>query len=269
MADDGAANAHQAFRVIQVLTLIPAWALLAAIMAWYNEANQETPGSIITLFVGCLLGSIWAFCILLVVQRARNTALWIVFWDIVAMAVLIAGVATTSDIANTECNASQAAQQVVIIDGERISTNQLDSVDINGAEPDGPWVNPDNCNLIKAAWGLAIANIVMFFITAILAGVIYRQNKEEDEQTAVIVEEPAVIGGPPPVMREKVYTEEYDDYPRRPHRSRRHHRERSRDYDRDIEREYRRERRTSRSSRSEGRGVRSSRSVPAGRDDYV
>jgi hypothetical protein len=269
MADDGAANAHTVFRVLQVLTLIPAWALLSAVLAAYNEADQETPGGIITLFVGCLLGSIWSFCVLIVANRARNTALWMTFWDIVAMGVLIAGVATTSNIANVNCGNNVQSSSIVYLapDGTPIRSEDVNSSTItvnNGEDNDAIWRNQDNCNLIKAAWGLAIANIIMYFITAILAAVIWKQNRESAANTAIIVEEEPV---PPPVVREKVYTEDYDEYPRRPHRSRRHPRESSRDYERGYEHTSRSSRRASRSSRPRS-AHRSSRSVPAG-DDYV
>jgi hypothetical protein len=34
MANDSAVQAHILFRVLQVLTLIPAWALMAAVISW-------------------------------------------------------------------------------------------------------------------------------------------------------------------------------------------------------------------------------------------
>lgn len=264
MADQGAATAHSIFRVLQILTLLPAWALLSAVLAWYNDADQETPAGIIVLFVGCLLGSIWAFAVLIVANRARNTALWMTFWDLVAMAVLIAGVAMTANIANVECGNGGQNQQVIYLtaDGKRVTANEEINALNNGNDNDSGdaiWRSPDNCNLIKAAWGLAIANIIMFFITAILAGVIWKQNKEADQNTAIIVEEPM---GQPTVVREKVYADEFNDYPRRPHRSKRGHR----DHDRHHRDHERHSRRASRSSRS---AHRSSRSVPADRDSYV
>lgn len=169
------------------------------------------------LFIITLLASIWSFCILLAVVRARNTALWITFWDIVAMGALIAAVATTSNIANYECTAVQNNPQTVYYitpEGQRIPTTNSALVG-NPDEEEELWDHPDYCNLIKGAWGLAIANIILFFITAILAAVIWKQNKDRSKET-VIVEERA----PPTVVREKVY---HDDYPRRPRRARRSH----------------------------------------------
>ncbi|KAF8245187.1 hypothetical protein K440DRAFT_587289 [Wilcoxina mikolae CBS 423.85] len=213
MANDSAEQAHIVFRVLQVLTLIPAWALMAAVISWYNGNTINTPGGVMCLFIVTLLASVWAFCILIAVMRANNTALWIVFWDIVAMGALIAGVATTSTIANYECAAtSQNVAQTVYYtaDGQRVATRP--NTIINDSNNDF-WDNPDNCNIIKAAWGLAIANIIMFFITAILTVMVYKSN-EEEMRNRVIVDDGRV-----PVV-EKIYTQ----YPERPRRARRSHR---------------------------------------------
>jgi len=230
MADAGAGQGHTIFRVLQILTLIPAWALTAAVVSWYKSNNIDTPGNVLTLFVVTLLASVWAFCILIAVLRAGNTALWIAFWDVVAMGALIAAVATTSRIANYECNAvaTPAATQTVFItsDGQRITAtpaNVAITADGNNNNNNNNnnefWNNPDNCSLIKAAWGLAIANIIMFFITAILAVVVYKQNEQEMERHRTVIVEDAPSG-------EKIFVDpaavHYPERPRRAHRS--HHR---------------------------------------------
>jgi len=216
MADEGASTAHTVFRVLQVLTLVPAWALMAAIVSWYNENTVKQPGGVLALFIITILASVWSFCILIATARARNTALWITFWDIVAMAALIAAVATCSNIANYECSAvSQNSQQTIyIVDGRQVSSNSV-QIKQDTDDDDQLWDNPDYCNLIKAAWGLGIANIIMFFITAILAAVIYKQNQKPKDETTIYVDERS----PAPIVHEKVYTEDYPRRPRRSHRS--------------------------------------------------
>lgn len=217
MADEGASITHTVFRVLQVLTLITAWSLMAAIVSWYNENTVKQPGGVLALFIILILSSVWAFCILIATARARNTALWITFWDIVAMIALIVGVATTANIANYQCNAVNSNQQqtIYIVDGRQVSSNSVQQGD---NDDDDIWDQSDYCNLLKAAWGLAIANIIMFFITAILAAVIYKQNQRPREETTIYVDERS----PAPVVHEKIYT---NDYPRRPRRS--HHSSRS------------------------------------------
>ena len=184
MADEGVSQAHSIIRAVEVLTLIPAWSLTAAIISWYNSHGGDTPGGVLCLFIVTLLSSVWAFCILIVVARARNTALWIAFWDLVAMGILIAGVATTSNIANYECNAVSQNTVFVTSDGQRLTAENARNNGNNNSN--NFWDNPNNCNLIKAAWGLAIADIILFFVSAILAVVIYRQNMESFRDRVVV-----------------------------------------------------------------------------------
>jgi hypothetical protein len=192
MADEGARQALTIIRVVEVLTLIPAWSLTAAIIAWYNSHGANPPGGVLCLFIVTLLSSVWAFCILIAVARARNTALWIAFWDLVAVGILIAGVATTSNIANIECNAFSQNTIFVTSDGQQLTAE-------NTGNGKNLWDNPNNCNLIRAAWGLTIANIILFFLSAILAVVIYRQNLEGFRERVVVGKRPRAV--------EEVYVE--------------------------------------------------------------
>jgi hypothetical protein len=193
----------------------------------YNSHDIDIPGGVIALFVVTLLASVWSFWILLAVLRARNTALWIAFWDIVAMGALIASVAVTSEIATYECNAvppNTVNTVYITSDGRRFNGIPADVDDDDRVDL---WDDPDNCNLVKAAWGLAIANIIMFFITAILAVVVYRQNMGEMRNT--IVEDAPVV--------EKIYTSPAG-YPERPRRARRSHRSSRSSRPRSVSRTY-------------------------------
>ncbi|CUS08247.1 unnamed protein product [Tuber aestivum] len=206
MAEDSEADsAHTVFRVIQVLTLIPCWAILAALIDVYNKNGSAPPSGILCLFIVALLASIWSFCVLITAMRARNTALWMSFFDICFMAALIAGVVLLSNIANAECVVAHVVSVIYTTDGRKVWQSEGNS---DGSDDDdGIWQNNDNCSLVKAAWGLGITNIILFFITAILAAVVYKRNEEED----------SVVGG--------VYTTRAaDPYAHRPRRHRHRHR---------------------------------------------
>lgn len=231
---DGNGTAHTIFRVIQVLTLIPAWAVLAAVIDHYNRNNAQTPGSIIFLFVVTLLASVWSFCVLITFLRARNTALWMTFFDIVAMALLIAAVVVLSNIANVDCVAVRVNEVQYNLTGVNSNqawwnTRRLAKRD----ETDGPYTYRQHCGEIKAAWGLAIANIIFFFITAILAALIYRENQEPPVvREKFIVEQPSVysqpaVATPPPVFQEPYYGPAPPRRHSRDHRSHRSHSHRS------------------------------------------
>lgn len=127
------------------------------------------------------------------------------------MGALIAGVAVTSNLANYECG-TVVRTYYYTADGQRLS-DPLGSD--QAVQRQQFWDHPGNCNLLKAAWGLAIANIIMFFITALLAISIYKQNEEE-----MRLAEFERLGRPrSAIVQEKVYME-YPDRPRRAHRSR-------------------------------------------------
>ena len=144
------------------------------------------------LFLATLLASVWAFCILIAVLRARNTALWMTFWDLVVLGGLIAGVASTANTANYACNAVAVNSAPLTVfftaGGDPFTSPSAASPPSNGTVTTATtimpqfWADPNNCNLIKGAWGLAVANIVMFFITAMLAIVVYRSFQREMQQ---------------------------------------------------------------------------------------
>ena len=141
------------------------------------------------LFVATLLASVWTFCMLIAALRARNTALWMAFWDLVVLGGLIAGVASTANTANYACNAVSVNSAPLTVfftaGGDSFTSPSTDSPPRNGTATTATavmpqfWADPNNCNLIKGAWGLAIANIVMFFITAMLAIIVYRSFQRE------------------------------------------------------------------------------------------
>jgi len=243
--NDGNGNAHTAVRVFQVLTLIPAWAILAAVMGDYGNTNAKTPGEIQFLFVVTLLASVWAFCILITYLRAKNTALWMTFFDVVAMALLIASVVVISDIANAECVAVEVDRVTNTQTPNNSNTNDNWNPDqkwwntkrlAKRVEDDGVYTYRQHCGNIRAAWGLAIANIILFLISAILTVVIYKGN--QGNQQPVIREKIIVEHSPPPVMHTThpsvvppppppVFQDPYYGPPRRhskDHRSHRSHR---------------------------------------------
>lgn len=243
--NDGNGNAHSILRVIQVLTLIPAWAILASVISDYNSNNSQTPGSIQFLFVVAILASVWAFCILITFLRAKNTALWMTFFDVVAMALLIASVIVLSDIANVQCVA--VVNQVITPQDVNNSGNT--NYYPTDLDPGQKWWNSrlakratndipvyrSHCSQIKAAWGLAIANIILFFITAILTALIYRQNQQPSSpviREKFIVEQPLApqpVAAPPPVFQDPYYgPPRRHSRDHRSHRSHRSHSHRSR-----------------------------------------
>lgn len=214
---EGPGNGHTVTRILQVLTLIPCWALLAAVIDSYNSADADTPGEIQFLFVIAILATVWSFCILITYLRAKNTALWMTFFDVVALALFIAAVVVLSDIANNECN---------VVGGITVINNPDDNivyypadyrnpgtrrwllkrqgviVDPDLVRTDGEYTYRQHCGEIKGAWGLAIANIILFFISAILTVVIYKNAQTPIVREKIIIDPPMQQTMPPPMMQQ-------------------------------------------------------------------
>ena len=190
------------------------------------------------LFVATLLASVWAFCVLIAARRARNTALWMAFWDLVALAGLIVGVARTANIANYACNVvavnSESPAGFNTAGGGPFTSPPAASPpsNVNGtttaATANTPqfWADPNNCSLIGGAWQLAVANIVMFFITAMLAIVVYRSFQREEQRFPHRGSSASYVsdGWPPSVVEKQFSSTGYPQRPRRAKRSSRHSR---------------------------------------------
>ncbi|KAF8425250.1 hypothetical protein EV426DRAFT_64182 [Tirmania nivea] len=224
-------TSHNIFRIVQILTLIPIWALLAVVIGHYNRNNARIPGPIQFLFIVAILASVWSFCVLVTFLRARNTALWMTFLDLVTMALLIAAVVVLSNIANVYCDAEGVSQIIIPQD---ISSKYYPSGDERWWSTEGIYTYRQHCGQIKAAWGLAIANIIFFLMTAILTALIYLQNRQRPVvREKVVVEQPSPlpVNSPPPIAPPSpVHQEPYYDSPRRHssnHQSRRSHSHRS------------------------------------------
>ncbi|KAI5838814.1 hypothetical protein DFP73DRAFT_247578 [Morchella snyderi] len=189
----GTSTALTIVRVFQILTLIACWGILAALVNVYSSNGAAAPAGVLCLFIVALLASIWAFCVVVTQARARNTAFWMTAGDVILLAALIAGVVLIANIISSRCNALQQQQIVYTTsaDGTKVYTTAA-ATPVVGADSNtvDPVWHGHNCDLAKAAMGLGIANIILFFISAVLAALVVVQNRKEDEE----------------LVREKIYT---------------------------------------------------------------
>lgn len=142
-------------RILQILTLIPTWGILAYFVDQYSETNSAAPDTILCLFVVAILATVWALATLFMFTGRRYTELWVSIIDLCFFGVLIAGVVLLAPLAeNTDC--------------------------VQGFAGNGGWgmTWEKSCMMYKAAWALGILNIILFFITAVLAAVIWRHGRD-------------------------------------------------------------------------------------------
>jgi len=224
------------FRVVQVISLVVCWGILAGIVSLYNSANTPTPGDIVALFTIAILLSVWSFCIIITYLRANNVSYTIAALDLVGMIALIVGVALITNAAYDECVNVSVAAAYAGVNQQTFNTylTQSSLGRVTGANY-GSY-----CGMLRAAWGLGIANIVFFFLTALIG---YQIAQEAEQQlrkygvarrTIVTEEAPPVVVERPAVRREVIV--ERDGSRRKKSHSSHHRKSSSRDKDRDRRR---------------------------------
>jgi len=139
-----------AWRIFEILILIPIVGMLAWFVHNYVAANQLTPNYILVLFIVSVLALAWAIATLVNYLRARHDALFVALIDLAFVGALIAAVVTLRFIANQNCSDFNFY----------ISNNGSDaSANIN-----------KTCAMLKASWALAIIAILSFFVTFVSPG---------------------------------------------------------------------------------------------------
>ncbi|EPS35872.1 hypothetical protein H072_10650 [Dactylellina haptotyla CBS 200.50] len=170
------------FRLLNIVTLIACFACLAQVMSDYSRSGVGTPESIVYMFAVGILGTVWSILILITFLRANNVSFTICFFDFLGMILCIVGVALLTKPAIDECAAAKANSDV---NNEISRTNNVDAI----------------CGLLRASWGLALANIIFFFLVCI-GGI---------QIATMVADEYRRLGGP--VARRTVIEEGYPVQP--------------------------------------------------------
>ena len=117
------------WRIFQIVTLIPTLGMLAWFVSWYDDHNMLTPRSILVLFIVSVLGAAWAMGTLFLYSRARHSAKFVAFIDLLFVGAFIGGVYVLRGITNADCsnwssNGSYSADLGLFnISGNRYSLN--------------------------------------------------------------------------------------------------------------------------------------------------
>ena len=134
-----------AWRIFEIVTLIPIVGMLAWFVHQYVKSNLLTPDYILVLFIVAVIALAWAFFTTIDYLRARHDAFFVALFDLGIVGALIAGVYYLRGIAGANCTTGDAG---------RISGGFYVSVNTN-----------KQCAMLKASFAFAIMNIVAFFIT--------------------------------------------------------------------------------------------------------
>jgi hypothetical protein len=133
------------WRIFQLLTLIPTLGMLAWFVDWYNTRNLLTPRSILILFIVSVLGAAWALGTLFLYAKARHSAKFVAFVDLLFVGAFIGAVYELRGIADADCSSW--------------TTNGSYSTDLGlfTVSGDRYGLNVDRqCAMLKASWAFGI-----------------------------------------------------------------------------------------------------------------
>ncbi|KAG0634713.1 hypothetical protein HOY80DRAFT_507827 [Tuber brumale] len=139
-------------RILQILTLVPIWGILAYFVDKYPMVENGVFSDILCLFIVAIFATIWAIATISLFY-SRHVPMWVAVIDLCFFGVLIAGVVLLAPfVRNTDCI----------------------GINWGWGYADGYWSR--ECSMYKAAYALGIMNIIMFFLTAMLAAWIWRKH---------------------------------------------------------------------------------------------
>ncbi|KAF2109299.1 hypothetical protein BDV96DRAFT_503253 [Lophiotrema nucula] len=158
------------WRVMQFVTVIPIMGMLAYFVHGYDEINALTPRSILVLFIVSVLAAAWVVGTLFLYARAKHSAGFVAFVDLLFVGAFIGGVYELRGVTDTDCTHSRFENS-----GLYASLGPL-------AVSTGSWrVQVDkSCAMLKASFALGIMNCIFFFITCIFALLVHRHYDKRD-----------------------------------------------------------------------------------------
>ena len=154
-------------RAFQLLTLIPIWGMLAWFVHQYTKNDQSPPAEYLVLFIASLIATLWALISFFQFHHSIGISIIVFVVDMLILGGLIAGVILLRDVRKNDCTSFSAP-----IGGTY--GNQSWTWD-NGQGWDVSFKK--TCMMEKSVWALGIVNCVLWFISALLALMIYRRNE--------------------------------------------------------------------------------------------
>ncbi|KAL9109249.1 MAG: hypothetical protein Q9227_006004 [Pyrenula ochraceoflavens] len=90
-------------RLAEIITLIPVIGMLAWFVNGFQNANQLTPASILTLFIVSILACAWAIATLFRMSSVRRSAIFVAFIDLCFVGAFIAADYELRSIGSANC----------------------------------------------------------------------------------------------------------------------------------------------------------------------
>lgn len=163
-------------RVIQVVTLIPTWGILAWFVHQFQLYDTSPPASTLVLFIAALVGTAWALASSLTahLRRSHNLYIFISFADLLVLIALITGVVFLFRI-NGQDYAPLGVEFETFPFVMVTPDLNPDVYDVyTGYAEFYSWIRK-RFLMLRSAWALAILNCILWFFSALLALVIFRR----------------------------------------------------------------------------------------------
>ncbi|RPA77007.1 hypothetical protein BJ508DRAFT_175488 [Ascobolus immersus RN42] len=158
-------------RLVQIVTLIPIWGMLAYFVHKYSDAGVTPPVEILVLFIVAIIATAWAIITLFQFKRYSLVSMLIAFIDLLMVGALIAGVYYLRGISKANCSSWNGGPVDFDRNGSSVSASYNSGWGIRVKK---------HCGMQKAAWALGIVNIILFFASALVAAHLYRKTERKE-----------------------------------------------------------------------------------------
>ncbi|ORY19844.1 hypothetical protein BCR34DRAFT_620834 [Clohesyomyces aquaticus] len=162
------------WRVMEIITLIPTLGMLAWFVHQYDVTNRLTPRSILVMFIVSVLAAAWAIGTLFLYSRAKHSAKFVAFVDLLFVGAFIGAVYELRGVSNADCTHFERSSY---------SGSLGDAITISG----NVWRPRTNktCAMLKASFAFGIMNCIFFFLTFIFALLVHRNYEGKREKVVV------------------------------------------------------------------------------------
>ncbi|KAF9735265.1 hypothetical protein PMIN06_000652 [Paraphaeosphaeria minitans] len=157
------------WRVMEIITLIPTMGMLAWFVHWFDSRLLRTPTDILVLFIVSTLAVAWTIGTLFLYSRARHSAGFVAFVDLLFVGAFIGAVYTLRHIADADCSNWTRGDQHGISAFGWTASGTFPSLNVNR-----------QCAMLKASWAFGIMNCIFFAFTFILALLVHRHYDSRD-----------------------------------------------------------------------------------------
>jgi len=156
------------WRLMELLTLIPTMGMMAWVVHNFDSINQRTPTDFLVLFIVSVLAVAWALGTLFLYSRAKHSAGFVSFVDLLFVGAFIGAVYELRWIAKANCSTWRPSGTYTTDFGLFTISGNKYHLDTN------KW-----CAILKASFAFGIMNCIFFFLTFIFALLVHRHDSSE------------------------------------------------------------------------------------------